>query len=151
MVPLNVVREAVPSLLQDLHNEFRWSWSWWCFSPLYCSLGGGIFHHCKAVTVTGTPVLVLLLFTSQRFCFSKALQHGGEGKPSCLDAKQEPSAEHTHWLVQHSSSSHQPRQLFLMSGFCMQHICVHALALCLSSFLSLREQQDKSFDNLFPG
>lgn len=45
---------------------------------------------------TGTPVLVLLLFMSQRFCFSKALQHGGEGRPSCLDAKQKPSAEHTH-------------------------------------------------------
>lgn len=75
----------------------------------------------------------------------------GEGKPSCLEAKQELSAEHAHWLVQHSSSSHQPGQLLLMSGFCMQHQCVHAPALCLSSFLSLREQQDKSSDNLFLG
>lgn len=77
--PLSVVREAVPSLLQDLHNEFRWSWSWWCCSPLYFSLGEGIFHQYKAV-----PVLELqfwyCFYSPQRFCFSKALQHGGRRK-----------------------------------------------------------------------
>lgn len=83
VIPLSVVWEAEPSLLEDLHHEFKWSWSLWCCSPLSFSVrrrsistGAMQWQYWKP----GLLSLVLFLFTFQRFCFSKVLQHGERRK-----------------------------------------------------------------------
>lgn len=102
---------------------------------------------------TGTPVLVLLLFMSQRFCSCKALQHGGRRKALLFrcqagaQCRTCPLTGAAHLFL--PSPKAIAFNVWILHVF--QHQCVHVLALCLSSFISLREQQDKSFDNLFPG
>ena len=154
VIPLSVVWEVVPSLLEDLHNEFKWSWSLQCCSPLYSSvrrssisIGAMQRQYWKSRSLS----LVLFLFAFQRFCFSKALQRGGRRKALLL--RLQPGAQCR------TGPATGAAQLFLPSAktiaFNVWILAETQMCSCscsLSQFISLLEEATgQILDNLFPG
>lgn len=151
VIPLSAVWEAVPSLLADLHNEFKWSWSLQCCSPPCFSVGKRSIstgtmqcQYCKPRWLS----LVLFLFTFQRFCFSKALQHGGRRKALLF-----------RWQLGtqcRTCPAAGAAQLFLPSAKTFNVWIIAETQKCsgscsLSQLISLLEGEKVILDNLFPG
>lgn len=106
--------EAVPSLQESPH-ELKWSWCLQCCSPLYCPVGRRSISVGAMQWQYRSPDCCLwYCFYSLFKGFALVRHMEGEGGPT---VQMTTSAEHAHPPVQHSSSSHQPRQMLLMFGF----------------------------------